>query len=148
MGHRKQRRRALTAQLVEGQDDDLIAWLDRLPAGTRQQTVKNALRFALDLPIPAPPPAPELAAVYDELAALRASFQPGNGNRDSAERLAYLESWMQQMAGAYNGLVQRVDALGHLPAAALQSPDPAEAAPQMNADEQAQRARKLKKANW
>lgn len=54
MGKRKQSRISMTAQLVEGQDDDLIAWLGKLPAGTRQQTIKNALRYALDYPIPAP----------------------------------------------------------------------------------------------
>lgn len=127
MGKRQQKRKGLTAQLVAGLDDDLIRWLDTLPAGTRQQAIKDTLRYGLQLPVP----------------------ERHNGSNGSdSDRIRELEAWMQQMADAYNKLVRHVDSLGSLPASAITSPDPAEAAPQMSDDEQQQRARKLKKANW
>lgn len=46
---RQQKRTAFTLQCIEGQDDDLIGWLSRLPSGARQSTVKNLLRKALKL---------------------------------------------------------------------------------------------------
>lgn len=125
MGRRKQQRRGVTAQLVTGQDDDLIEWLDSLTPGTRQQAIKDMLRVALGLPVPAP-----------------------INNGADLERVQYLETWMHQMAGAYNDLVRRMDSIASLPAAALTSSEPVEAAPQMSADEQQQRAKKLKKASW
>ena len=47
---RNQQRRALSVQLVEGRDDDLISVLEGVKAGTQQAEVKRLLRLALALP--------------------------------------------------------------------------------------------------
>lgn len=141
MGKRKQQRHALTVQLIAGVDDDLIQWAQGFQNGTRQQAVKYKLRQALDLPIPAPPSPAEVQALRAEFEAIRL------GNSDAA-RVQQLEDWMQQMATAYNELVQRIDQLGSLPAAALTSSEPMDSAPQITQEQQQARANKLKKAKW
>lgn len=52
--HGKQIRRGVTLQLVEGDDDDLIAAIETLPPGRRMPTLKKALRAALGYIVPEP----------------------------------------------------------------------------------------------
>lgn len=49
-GNRLKERIGLTAQLILGQDDDLISWWDSIPPGEGQSAIKSALRYALGLP--------------------------------------------------------------------------------------------------
>ncbi len=56
--NRNQQRRALSVQLVEGRDDDLISVLEGVKAGTQQAEVKRLLRLALALPEPTAPISP------------------------------------------------------------------------------------------
>lgn len=147
----KDKRYTLTVKLNATSDRDLINWVEGIPDGERNQTVKNALRAALDLPIPAPPDPPEVAALRAQLAALSEAMEAwqavGQNGADS-DRVQYIEGWLNQMADAYNTLVRRVDNLASLPGAVLVSPEPVEAVPQMSSDEQQKRAKKLKNASW
>ncbi len=45
MGRRHKKRIGATAQLIVGEDDDLIDWLNGLPDGTRNGAIKAALRL-------------------------------------------------------------------------------------------------------
>lgn len=62
-----------TLQLVEGQDDDLIAWFARLPDGTGQRAFKDALRKGIagnggnHTPVPVAPPDDTLSAMLLEI---------------------------------------------------------------------------------
>lgn len=41
--------------LVRGKDDDLIQWIEKVPAGGRNAALKHTLRCGLELPQPAAP---------------------------------------------------------------------------------------------
>lgn len=45
MGRRHKKRIGATAQLIVGEDDDLIEWMNGLPDGTRNGVIKVALRL-------------------------------------------------------------------------------------------------------
>lgn len=47
---RRKERVTLSAQLIVGEDDDLINWLATLPDGQRSAEIKAAVRYALGLP--------------------------------------------------------------------------------------------------
>lgn len=56
---RRKQRVALAAQLVYGEDDDIIAWLNTIPTGNRAAMIKQIVRQGLGL---APPQLDQVAA--------------------------------------------------------------------------------------
>lgn len=65
MGKRSKERVSLAAQLVIGEDDDLIRWYRNLPDGTGASEIKRLLRSALGLPENSKPKVPLYGAVTE-----------------------------------------------------------------------------------
>ena len=123
MGSRKQQRIALTTQLVTGEDDDLVEWFQGI-TGSRNQAVKDALRAALDSPIPTH----QDAASAVEIAELR-------------DQMAAWGKWFETDFQGY--LRTQLDTIGTLPGVPT-----IEAAPQVESEDLERRAKKLKRQAW
>lgn len=136
MGRRIKKRVGATAQLIIGQDDDLIEWLQNLPDGSRNGVIKAALRlFAFDDSSP-----PEFHQRERNDAAL-VPIEELYNLRDDYERFA-------------RDVMGELDALRHEVAERqangipISKPDLVEPADQIDENKVEQRKQKLKKANW
>lgn len=131
------KRITLLAKLVPGKDDDLIAWLDGLPDGTKNQAIRNTLRAGLgweQVDYRTPPDEPmraiEGAATADDLEQMRAEFAQ------------WTERVIADLPDYVRGLV-RESMNGQAP----EQPT-IEAAPALQSDEIEKRVGKMKKAQW
>lgn len=131
------KRKTLLAKLVPGKDDDLIAWLESIPDGAKNQEIKNTLRAGMgwaqvdySRPSEAAPQAIEGVATVDDLAIMRAEFAQ------------WTERMIADLPSYVRGLV-RESMNGQAP----EQPS-VEAAPALPSDEIEKRVNKLKKQNW
>lgn len=94
MGNRKAVRDAYTIQLKQGADDDLIQVLGSIPAGNRNQVLKDLLRRNLALPDGrrSAPVAEDTTRLWDELGRLSQWL--------NAELPVYIDQRIAQVAGA------------------------------------------------
>jgi len=100
---RAKRRMGITAQLVFGEDDDLIAWYKSLPDGAGNQAIKTLLRHSLNLSQPMQPLTPEQAEIeslYGEIDQLRAQigqlgYEGSSHKSGRAELSGEFEEWFQ-----------------------------------------------------
>lgn len=156
MDKRLKVRHPIGAQLVEGQDDDLIAWYKSLAPGNRQTVIKNLLRAALGMEIPAPPPAFDAEALMQnarvEIAAIIAE-QIATLHRTPAtvsdpaidQRLKAVESWLADDLPKYlQGEVSKALATGTPPPSA----PGVEGGAQLDASAIEKRAKRLKGSQW
>jgi len=137
MGSRKQQRIAVTTQLVTGEDDDLVEWFQCV-TGSRNQAVKDALRAALDSPIPTHQDAAsavEIAELRDQMAELRDQM---------AEMQDQMAAWGKWFETDFHGYLRaQLDTIGTLPEVPT-----IEAAPQVESEDLDRRAKKLKRQAW
>lgn len=67
-GKHRKKRVPLTAQLVPGDDDDIIAWLNTIESGRRAASIKNAVRVGIGLrPKEMPAESPSHLVTQDDL---------------------------------------------------------------------------------
>ncbi|MDX2137960.1 MAG: hypothetical protein SF123_07675 [Chloroflexota bacterium] len=128
MGKHTNGRIYAAAPLVAGQDDDLIQWLQGLPDGKRAPEIKKMLRLALF------GTAPEAAPGVPETPLLR----------EMQEQQARTVKWMEEWIKFFQDEITAMKAVGFTPGATAT----VEAVPQMDDDEAARLAAKMKKASW
>lgn len=135
-GKRRTRRVALTAQLVPGRDDDLIAWLNAIESGNRAGAIKSALRIGLGLPLqgdPPPAPADPTVATSAEIDQLREELDTW-----SSQVLDYFDQRLVQL------LNERI-AAGNVPAAAVHVAGDGQ---RIDESRKKKRDQRLKAAQW
>ena len=94
-GNRLKQRIGLTAQLVIGEDDDLIQWWESIEPGTGNAAIKTLLRAALNLPIPAP----AADAIQQLYADTSAAFETVSAELDTQrQQAADLQAELERIA--------------------------------------------------
>lgn len=140
MGSRLKKRVGAPIQLVYGEDDDLIKWYGKLPKGQRQQTLKNMLRVALKMPLPAPvATVPTNAADVERVAMLETVIG------QLQEQLGIQQQWIEYLY--QNGGQGQVVATNDQPAPA-ELYQPVEQAKRVSDDKLTKREKRLKKQGW
>jgi hypothetical protein len=122
-----------TAAFVEGLDADLINWFEALPKGARNQAIKDALRVGLGL---GGRRARRAAAVEDDMTTRKLEQLES----EYRQKMAWVDQWIEYL----NSRVEQVAALPAAPVAA----QVVEETPRLAESEKAERAARLKKANW
>lgn len=146
------KRATLTAKLTPGKDDDLLDWLDALPNGVKNTTIKNTLRAGMGL-APVDYSADDLDALRQQLDALQQAVAaiPALVKHASidgaAERLAVVETELGRVGEWLNYLNARVEQATSDPALLPPSP-PAEETQQLDTSALDARAAKLKRNQW
>jgi len=156
---RATRRVSLGAQLVIGQDDDLIEWYRNLPEGTGNQMIKRLLRQALNLSEPTVGVAPEQVAleeVYTELEQLREEMyqlvrelpDQSSGVVDE-DYLQELVAWFQQEQTKLYGAINRMERrIGELSILGSQPMKDAEDGEGLSEEEIKRRQKRMTKNQW
>lgn len=125
-GNRLKQRIGLTAQLVIGEDDDLIQWWENIEPGTGNTALKTLLRAALNMPIPQPDA--DTAAALEQLTAdTAAAFNQVSEALDGErQRRADLEAELERIAAVTAQLPTIVKKLTPTPAPSAPAIDSAE----------------------
>lgn len=126
MGNRTKKRTMAVAALVEGEDDDLIQWLNSLSSGARASMIKSVLRTALFGAQPAAPQQPPPGVV--ELL-----------QQQQRETVEWMQQWIEHIQEQFEQL-----RAGWLPVEQTTVTD----APQLTEDEADKMAAKMRKAGW
>lgn len=125
-----------TAQLVNGQDDDLIAWYESFPRGQRNQQLKAAIRAGLGMAQPIASNGHAPAAPVD---------------MDAIRQQLYSEwsDWTRQLIESLPGYVQSAverAMADHQPKTSAENI--VQEGERLSQDEVTNRAARLKKATW
>lgn len=122
------------AQLIKGEDDDLIRWYTSLAPKTGQATIKRLLRMALDMPLPPEAPTHALISNGGEVEALQ-------------QHIKNLEQWIQKIAEDLPGYVQTEIRKSLVNGTTLPPPE-IRGGEQLEADAIEKREKRLKGSNW
>jgi hypothetical protein len=145
---RRKVRVGLTAQLYQGQDDDLIAWYRSLPEKQGNQAIKAVLRQGLQLPQSSPQQT-DIDFLYSEIETLRQQLRqlPSQttvvGDNAYLEQLAgWVEQNIQHIMTELRRLDEKIGAAGSTVAEASADTQ------QASADQLARRQQRLRKNTW
>lgn len=145
---RRKVRVGVTAQLYEGQDDDLIAWYRSLPEKHGNQAIKAVLRQGLQLPQPSPHQDDitylygEIEAVRQQLRQLPSQVHVGGDNTYLEQLAGWVEQNIQHIMTELRRLDEKISAAGNTVAEAVTDTQ------QASADQLARRQQRLRKNSW
>lgn len=121
------------AQLIKGEDDDLIKWYASLAPKTGQATIKRLLRTALKMPQPEAP-TPVAISNGGEVEVLQ-------------QHIKHLEEWIEKIANDLPGYVQTEIRKSLVNGTTLPPPE-IRGGEQLEASAIEKREKRLKGSNW
>jgi hypothetical protein len=132
MGQHTSKRLIVSIPLNPGSDDDLLEWVGELAEGKRAPEIKKMLRLAL------------FGVQPEERASATAAPAPDGLLREMQDQQARTVKWMEDWIKFFQGEIETMKSVGFTPNGTAT----VEAAPQMDEDDAARLAAKMKKAKW